>query len=166
MLGQKFVVRENTAMRYFFFSLSFGKSQLFQARSSRVARLCSTSTLLPLPNPSALRFIFALPHAQVPLLDKRPLGSSRMGWGPLFKVDATTRPHTAKDLFCLSFCFQPALEQRSQDQLTNRYKAKRQRDSDSEASHQKRWRQGRSMPLMARPLNGWSQVFSHSLTLG
>lgn len=150
-------------MRYFFFSLSFGKSQLFQARSSRVARLCSTSTLLPLPNPSALRFIFALPHAQVPLLRQEAIRQLSYGLGAPVQGG---RHHTAKDLFCLSFCFQPALEQRSQDQLTNRYKAKRQRDSDSEASHRKRWRQGRSMPLMARPLNGWSQVFSHSLTLG
>lgn len=68
-----------------------------------------------------------------------------MGWGPLSKVDCR---HAAKDLFCSVryFCFQPTLEQRSQDQLTNRYKAKRQRDSNLEASHPKRWRQGGRMP--------------------
>lgn len=94
MLGQKFVVRENTAMRYFFFSLSFGKSQLFQARSSRVARLCSTSTLLPLPNPSALRFIFALPHAQVPLLRQEAIRQLSYGLGaPVQGGRHHTAPH-------------------------------------------------------------------------
>lgn len=98
----------------------------------------------PTPGLSGSSLLFLVPRRHC--FDKRPLGSSHMGWGPLFKMDATTWPHMAKDLFCLSFCFQPTMEQRSQDQLTNRYKAKRQRDSDSGASHRKRWRQGRSMP--------------------
>lgn len=105
MLGQKSVVRENIAMRYFF-SLSLRKSQII---SSQVPK--SSTALLylypPAPSPtpglSGSSLLFLVPRCHYS--DKRPLGSSHVGWGPLFKVDATTRPHMAKDLFCLSFLF-------------------------------------------------------------
>lgn len=102
-----------------------------------MVQCCPTSC--PFPNPL---FCSSCPRAN------RPSGSSHEGGGPFSRLTATTRPrvHSAHN------CFQPTLEQRSRDQLTNRYKAKRQRDSDLEASHQKRWRQGGRVPLMARPL--------------
>lgn len=118
MSGQKFV-RENTAMRYFFSLCPFKRVNYFKVGPQEQYSFLfyryphAPSPTLGLSGPSLL---FLMPTSY--RSDKRPLGSS------LFKVDCH---HVAKDLFCLLFCFQPTLEQRSQDQLTNRYKAKRQR---------------------------------------
>lgn len=135
------VCRQSTAMRYFFFLFVLLKESIISSLKlsglqEQYSLFLSPPSCSPLQIPGlpASPWLFLRPMYRCS--DMRPLGSSHGGWGPLFKVGCH---HTAKDLFCSVFCFQPrTLEQRSQDQLTNRYKAKRQRDSDLEASHQKK----------------------------
>lgn len=160
MLGQKSVVRENIAMRYFF-SLSFRKSQLFQARSPRVAQLCSTSTLLPLPQVH----LCSSPCPGATTL-KRPLGSSYMGWGPCSRW---TPPHGPTQPRICSVCHFVFSQHWNREAKINSQTDTKQRDRETAIQRPVTEKDGVRVgvcPLMARPLNGWNQVFSHSLTLG
>lgn len=93
----------------------------------------------PLPTPGTLKAPPSpLPHTLVLchcFPDKRLSGSSYVGPRALSRWAAAMRSG-----ICSFRCFvfsQHKNRERSQDQLTNRYKAKRQRDSDLEAGHQK-----------------------------
>lgn len=117
----------------------------------------------PFPNPRTPRFPCSVAHAHMPMF-WQPSGSSHVGRATPPQVGL---PPCSQGSVPARNCFQPTLEQRSQDQLTNRYKAKRQRDSDLEASHQKWWCQGgRMTPDGKAPKLMEPSVFSHSLTLG
>lgn len=126
---------------------------------------CSPNSALhpPPPGPSGFPLV-PLPHS--PSLctpDNRPLGSSCMGPSALVRVDCCPTVQGSVP-FVVLFSVNTRTE-RSQDQLTNRYEAKRQRQR-FRGQPPERWCQGGRMPQVARPLNGWNQVFSHSLTLG
>lgn len=155
-------------MRYFFFSLSFRKSQLFQARSPRVARLCSISIYPPAPSPtpgllgSSLLFLVPRCHCS----DKRPLGSSHMGWGPRSRW---TPPHGPTQPRICSVCHFVFSQHWNREAKINSQTDTKQRDRETAIQRPVTEKDGVRVgvcPLMARPLNGWNQVFSHSLTLG
>lgn len=101
-----------------------------------------------------------------------PLYSCPAAFGQLFKgpgafVKVGCR-HAGRRLFLLLFCFfQPTLEQREKPGSTHKQiQSKETERQRFRGRSPERWRQGGRMPQMARPLNGWNHVFSHSLTLG
>lgn len=156
---------------FFFLFVLFDKSII----SSLSYRDPGSSTILflpltahPLPTPGTLKAPpSSLPHT--PMLchcspDKRPSGSSYMGPRALIKVGCR---HVVRHLFLSLFCFQPTLEQREKPGSTHKQiQSKETERQRFRGRSPERRRQGGRMPQMARPLNGWNQVFSHSLTLG
>lgn len=137
---QKLLIRECSHEVFFFFLfVHLDKSTISSlvTRSPGAAQFCS---YLSLPIPSPPRDPRGSPRPHTPVLchcspDKRPSGSSSWASGPFSKWAATMRTDICS--FCCFVFSQHSNRERSQDQLTNRYKAKRQRDSDLEAGHQK-----------------------------
>lgn len=170
---QKLLIREKCSHEVFFFSLcplrqvDYFKPKLPELQEQH--NFVPTSHVpIPCPPPGSSEAPpFPLPHT--PVLchcspDKRPSGSAYMGPRALIKVGCC---HEVKRLFLLLFCFQPTREQREKPGSTHKQiQSKETERQQFRGRSPERRHQGGRMPQMARPLNGWNQVFSHSLTLG
>lgn len=159
---QKLLIRENMVMRYFFLFVLLDNLVVTSSLSRQVS---GSSTILSPPVPCPPRN-----PPSSPLLTPRwallPVRQAALPWAP--GPARGGLPPCGRSGVCSFCCFvfsQHENRERSQDQLTNRYEAKRQRDSDLEAGHQKDGVGVGGCPG-ARPLHGWNQVSSHSLTLG
>lgn len=164
---QKLLVRENTVMRYFFLFVLLD-NLVISSLSYQVSRRAHVCPCLYPPVPCPPRNPRGpSPRAHTPcwalLSDKRPAGRSRGGRGPS-KVGCR---HALRHLFLLLFCFQPTLEQREKPGSTHKQiQSKETERQRFRGRSPERRHQGGRMPPRARPLNGWNQVSSHSLTLG
>lgn len=124
-----------------------------------------TSTLPSPTHPGPSWFPSSSHPCAVPLFSwQEAIRQLFKGPGPFIKVGCR---HAGRHLFLLLFCFQPTLEQREKPGSTHKQiQSKETERQQFRGWSPERWWRGGRMPQMARPLNGWNQVFSHSLTLG
>ena len=151
---------------FFFFLFVLLDKSIISSLSSQVSR-SSTSLFLPLPSrplptrdPHTPRLGHCAPDpAAFGRLFKGPGGLRQSGLPPCGQASVP--------FCCFVFFFQPTLEQREKPGSTHKQIQSEETERQQfRGRPPERRRQGGRMPQMARPLNGWDQVLSHSLTLG
>lgn len=151
-------------MRYFFFLFVLLDKSIISSLSSQVSR-SSTSLFLPLPSrplPTRDPHTPRLGHCAP---DPVAFGQLFKGPGAFVKVGCR---HAGRRLFLfVVLFFQPTLEQREKPGSTHKQiQSKETERQRFRGRSPERWRQGGRMPQMARPLNGWNQVFITLSRLG
>ena len=149
-------------MRYFFFPLCpLRQVDYFKPKFPGLQEQHRSVPTSPLPSPAHP----GPSHPQAGPLCSRPSGLRAALQGP-WGLRQSGLPPCGRAGVCsfLLFCFfQPTLEQREKPGSTHKQiQSKETERQQFRGRSPERWRQGGRMPQMARPLNGWNQVFSHS----
>ena len=148
-------------MRYFFFPLCpLRQVDYFKPKFPGLQEQHKSVPTSPLlspahPGPS---------HPQAGPLCSRPSGPRAALQGPWGLRQSGLPPcRQASVPFCC-FVFSANTRTEREARINSQTDTKRRDRQKFRGRSPERWRQGGRMPQMARPLNGWDQVFSHSHT--